>query len=188
MNNKNTLILVAGLMAMVFVAASVFAYYPLSITVYPTTPPVTFATGSNSNQNDLGPGNTITVSLGSNSTSASVTVHPTYQKTYYKDVLRITNSDSKAYNVYIRVDSAITSFPAGSTIQLKIYASGASRAGTPIATVPLTSTGTVSIGSLSGGGTWEVDVEVSIPEGSSLPSAATANLQLIYTPSSETPP
>ncbi|MCC6009918.1 MAG: hypothetical protein LM588_02855 [Fervidicoccaceae archaeon] len=183
MNNKNTLILVAGLMAMVFVAASVFAYYPLSITVSPTTPPVTFATGSNSNQNDLGPGNTITVSLGSNSASASVTVHPTYQKTYYKDVLRITNSDSKTYNVYIRVDTAIASFPAGSTILLKIYDSG-----TPIATVPLTSTGTVSIGSLSGGGAWEVDVEVYIPEGSSLPSSATANLQLIYTPSSETPP
>jgi hypothetical protein len=103
-------------------------------------------------------------------------------------VLRITNSDSKAYNVYIRVDTAITSFPAGSTILLKIYASGASRPGTPIATVPLTSTGTVSIDSLSGGGTWEVDVEVYIPEGYTLPSPATANLQLIYTPSSEMPP
>ncbi len=188
MNNKNTLILVAGLMAMVFVAASVFAYYPLNITVSPTTPPVTFATGSNSNQNDLGPGNTITVTLGSNYASASVTIHPTYQTTYYKDVLNITNSDSKAYNVYIRVDTAITSFPSGSTIQLKIYASNAIRPGTPIATVPLTSPGTVSIGSLGGGTYWEVDVEVYIPEGTTLPSSATANLHLIYTPSNETPP
>jgi hypothetical protein len=187
MNNKNTLILVAGLMAMVFVAASVFAYYPLSITVSPTTPPVKFAAGNNAGSNDLG-SYKISVSLGSNSTSASVLIHPTYQKTYYKDVLRITNSDSKAYNIYIRVDTAITSFPAGSTILLKIYASGASRPGTPIATVPLTSTGTVSIGSLSSGGTWEVDVEVTIPEGSPLPSSATASLELIYTPSSETPP
>jgi hypothetical protein len=188
MNNKNTLILVAGLMAMVFVAASVFAYYPLSITVSPTTPPVTFAAGSNAGNDDLVSGNTITVSLGDNYASASVTVHPTYQRTYYKDVLRITNSDSKAYNVHIKVETAITTFPLGSTIQLKIYASGASRAGTPIATVDLISTGTVSIGSLSSGGTWEVDVEVIIPEGSPLPSPATANLQLIYTPSSETPP
>jgi hypothetical protein len=188
MNNKNTLILVAGLMAMVFVAASVFAYYPLSITVSPITPPVVFDEGSNSNQDDLGYGNTITVSLGSNNASASVTVHPTYQRTYYMDVLRITNSDSRAYNVYIRVETAITGFPAGSTIQLKIYASGASRAGTPIATVSLTSPGTVSIGSLDAGRTWEVDVEVYIPEGHTLPSPATANLRLIYTPSSETPP
>jgi hypothetical protein len=188
MNNKNTLILVAGLMAMVFVAASVFAYYPLSITVSPVEPPVKFVAGNNSNQTDLGPGNTITVILGSNNASASVIIHPTYQKTYYKDVLNITNvDDSKAYNVYIRVNTTITGL-AGSTISLKIYDSGASRPGTPIATVDLTSTGTVSIGSLSGGGTWEVDVEVYIPEGSPLPSAATANLQLIYTPSSEKPP
>jgi len=91
---------------MVFVAASVFAYYPLSIMVSPTTPPVTFAAGNNAGSNYLGPGNTITVSLGSNSTSASVTIHTTYQKTYYKDVLRITNSDSKAYNIYLSLSQA----------------------------------------------------------------------------------
>jgi hypothetical protein len=184
MNNKNTLILVAGLMAMVFVAASVFAYYPLNITVSPTTPPVTFATGSNSNQDDLGPGNTITVSLGSNYASASVTVHPTYQTTYYMDVLRITNSDSKAYNVTIRVVEEISSF----SIKLKIYTRGTSGSRTLIGTVDLTYTHDENIGILSSVGTWEVDIEVSIPEGSPLPSPATAKLQLIYTPSSETPP
>jgi len=186
MNNKNTLILVAGLMAMVFVAASVFAYYPLSITVSPTTPPVKFITGDNSNKPDLN--NTITVNTYGDGTHAEVTVHPTYQKTYYKDVLRITNNGSKAYNVYIRVDTAITSDISGLTIQLKIYASGASRPGTPIKTVPLNSTSDVNIGSLNGGDTWEVDIEVYIPEGTTLPSSAKAELYLIYTPSNEKPP
>ena len=193
MNNKNTLILVAGLMAMVFVAASVFAYYPLSITVSPVEPPVKFVRGDNAGHDDLGKdenGNSYTIDVKTYyDTRAEVTIHPTYQKTYYKDVLEITNSDSKAYNVYIRVNTTITGFPAGSTIQLKIYASDASRSeDEPIKTVSLTSPGLVSIGSLSGGDTWEVDVDVYIPEGSTLPSAATANLQLIYTPSSERPP
>ena len=192
MNNKNTLILVAGLMAMVFVAASVFAYYPLSITVSLIEPPVKFITGSNSNQDDLGSDNfgqsyTITVNLGSNNTSASVTIHPTYQKTYYKDVLRINNSDSKAYNVSIRVES-MKGFPAGSYIKLKIYNSGASRAVEPIKTVSLTPTDTVNIGMLNRESTWEVDIEVYIPEGTTLPLSATASLQLIYTPSNEKPP
>jgi len=176
-------------MAMAFVAASVFAYYPLYITVSPVPPPIRFASGSNSNQSDLG-NNDIVVQLGANSTSASVTIHPTYQTTYYKDVLRIRNFDTKAYNVYLRVYKAIETFQPGSGIWLGIYSSGANRTITlPIATVDLLSTGTTYIGSLPGGGTWwEVDLEVYILEGSSLPSSDVAELELIYTPSSERPP
>ena len=190
MNNKNSYILtlVIGLMAMAFIAASVFAYYPLSITVSPVQPPIVFALGSNSNKPDLGSDKFITVLPGDNSTSASVTIHPTYQTTYYKDVLRIRNVDTKAYSVYLRVETPITNFPSGSVVNLTIYSSGADRATPPIANVSLLSTGTTYIESLSGGGTWEVDVKVYIPEGSSWPSSATARLLLIYTPSGETPP
>jgi hypothetical protein len=193
MNNKNTLILVAGLMAMVFVAASVFAYYPLSITVSPVNPPVKFVAGNNSNQTDLGPGNTIAVILGSNSASASVTIHPTYQTTYYKDVLKInhTDVDSKEYNVTIRVNSYTSDLPPGSYILLKIFDE---QSGHLIKEVNLTSlSSSISnmdkIGDLDDGETWRVDIVVYIPEGSPISTtSATVDMELIYTPSSETPP
>ena len=189
MNNKNALLpLVVWLMALAFVAAGVFVYYPLSVTVSPVEPPIVFGSGSNANKPDLGGSNTITVHLGPKNTSVAITIHPTYNITYFKNVTIISNTDSKAYNVYLRVVQAITGFPSGSVIELRIYEKGAGRPGQPIGTVNLSSTGTTSIGELSSGGTWEVDVKVHIPEGSSLPSSATAYLELIYTPSSETPP
>jgi len=193
-NNKNALLpLVVWLMALAFVAASVFVYYPLSVAVSPVEPPIVFEEGSNAGQYDLwnkttGESNTIEVVIGANFTSASVTIHPTYQTTYYKDVLWISNYDTKAYNVYLRVETPITTFPSGSDIKLRIYSRGANRADPPIATVSLLSADTTPIGSLPSSGTWEVDVKVYIPEGSSLPSSATAGLRLIYTPSSEMPP
>ena len=190
MNNKNALLpLVVWLMALAFVAASVFVYYPLIVEVSPVRPPIVFGSGSNAGQPDLGPANTITVQLGSNKTSAAITIHPTYNTTYYKNVTIINNTDTKAYNVSLRVLQAITNFPPGSAIELRIYEGGANRTtDSPIATVDLLSTGTTYIGSLSGGRTWEVDVKVYIPQGSSLPSSATARLHLIYTPSDERPP
>jgi len=191
MNNKNTLILVAGLMVMVFVAASVFAYYPLSITVSPVEPPVKFVAGKNANQYDLNKDeNGISYKIDVKTyydTRAEVTIHPTYQKTYYKDVLNITNvDDSKGYNVYIRVNSYNINLPSGSYISLNIY----DEQGYNFNTVNLTSSNQdmIKIGYLDRGMTWRVDIEVYIPEGSPLPSAAIANLQLIYTPSNETPP
>ena len=57
--------------------ASVFVYYPATITVSPVIPPVVFATGSNAGQPDLGYGNTIQVITGSNGTKLDVTIHPT---------------------------------------------------------------------------------------------------------------
>ena len=188
MNNKNALLpLVVWLMALAFVAASVFVYYPLSVTVSPVEPPIVFGLGSNANQSDLC-GYNITVELGPKNTSAAITIHPTYETTYYKNVTIISNTDTRAYNVSLRVVQAIN-FPPGSILELRIYAGGANRSAVrPIATVNLTLMYTKYIGELSSSGRWEVDVRVHIPQGSSWPSSATAYLELIYTPSSERPP
>ncbi|MEM1843442.1 MAG: hypothetical protein QXD75_02835, partial [Desulfurococcaceae archaeon] len=98
---RHALVLALALLAMTATLASVFAYYPLTITVSPTEPGVVFERGSNADQPDIGAGNTITVTIGANKTSASLTIHPTYQENYYKDVLRINNTDDNAMNVYI---------------------------------------------------------------------------------------
>jgi len=57
-----------------------------------------------------------------------------------------------------------------------------------VASVNLLSGGTTSIGSLGPGSAWEVDIRIYIPEDTSVPGPTTAQVLLIYTPSSETPP
>lgn len=175
--------------------ASVFAYYPMTMNVAPVAPPVQFQFGSNANQQDLGSGNTIGVTLGDNYVSASITIHPTRQTTYYKDVLKIKNTDNKAYSVYIRIVEAAYLGLAGSEAKICIFKTGPrgmtghpKPSPTGVTCYDLTTTGTHSLGSLSAGGTWEVDFYVYIPEGGTLPSQTTANLYLIYSPSAESPP
>jgi len=184
--------------------ASVFTYYPVTVNISPVAPPVNFTAGSNAGQPDLGAGNTIGVSLGPSGASATITIHPTFQTTYYKNITLIKNWESgagaKAYKVYIKVVSQ-ASLPSGSTAKIYIYSQGATRSltgfpnpapdsGTYVASVSLLSTGTTPtfIGTLNAGSAWEVDVLVYIPESSTTPGSTTAQIQLIYTPSGEEPP
>jgi len=180
--------------------ASVFTYYPVTVSISPVPPPVNFTTGSNAGRPDLGAGNTISVSFGASGASATITIHPTFQTTYYKNITLIKNwepsSGGKAYNVYIKVVSPASPSTV-SQAELYIYNKGATRSltgfpnpapsGTYVANVSLLSTGTTYIGSLNAGSAWAVDVLVYIPEGTT-PSSTTAQIQLIYTPSGETPP
>ena len=181
------------------VFASVFVYYPASITVSPVSPPVVFATGTNANQPDLGYGNTITVSTGSNGAKLDVTIHPTYQVTYYKNIAKIVNNDQQTYYVYLRVQSPATELPSGSQLILYIYNANAGRSlsGYPqptpsgyVASLDLTTSGSTSQITLNSGSSVELDVYVYIPEGATLPSSpVTAQLLLVYTLSSgESPP
>lgn len=201
--NKNLLLVTTILLAVAFIAASVFAYYPLQLAVQPTAPPIVFAAGTNANQPDLGSGNTISVTVGQNSTSATITIHPTYHTTYYKNVTIIKNTDNKAYNVWLVLDQVANTLPSGSKVYLVVYSKGATRdlsAGYPepgapsgaVKVIDLTATGTnspVSIGSLASGSTWEIDFMVYIPEGASIRSAsATFSMHIAYTAGSETPP
>jgi len=153
---------------------------------------VTFKLGSNANQPDLQSPNTIDVSIGANKTSVSLTVHPTYQTVYYKNISLIANNDAKAYNMAIKVDTPISGLPSGSVAKAYIYAAGATRtlSGSPpaprsgyIAVVDLTTSGLTTIGSLSSGSDYEIDIYTYIPEGTTLPSSpTTAQLYLVYSP------
>jgi len=181
MRNTKALLALVALAAAASVAfASVFVYYPVSVSVSPVAPPIIFENGSNANQPDLA-GNTISVAIGANQTSVAITVHPTYQITYYKNITIINNTDTaNAYYVTIRVNTALPATYAGSELIIQT-ATG------PVA-VNLTATGDTVIGQIPAGGSWEVDLKFVIPEGAPLPAAATASIQLIYSNSAETPP
>ncbi|MEM1679511.1 MAG: hypothetical protein QXD20_09820 [Ignisphaera sp.] len=177
---------VAVALAMVAVA-SVFAYYPLTLQAVPTAPGVVFEPGSNAGQPDIGAGNTITVTIGANKTSASITIHPTYQENYYKDVLRINNTDDNAMYVYIVFTSVVNNLPAGSIVKLFVY-EGATRVRELDITNPAVNQ-PISIGQLGAGRVWQLDVYVYIPEGTVIAGRSyTASAKLVYTPSTETPP
>lgn len=181
MRGVKALVALLAISAVASVAfASVFVYYPVSVAVSPVAPPVIFASGSNANQSDLG-GNTISVILGANLTSVSITVHPTYQITYYKNVTVIKNNDTvNAYYVTIRVNTALPATYAGSELIVQTA--------TGSVAVNLTATGDTYIGQIPAGGNWSVDLLFDIPEGAPLPAPATASIQLIYSTSTETPP
>lgn len=171
----------------VVVFASVFVYYPLTVTATPTQPSVVFQSGSNAGQPDIGQGKTISVNIGANSTSASITIHPTYQENYYKNVTLIVNNDSKAYNVYIVFTNVNNNLPAGNVVKLFVY-SGNTLVNEINITSPSINT-SISIGSLPAGSKWELDFYVYIPEGTNINGTSySATAKLVFTPSSETPP
>ena len=200
-------LLIAVVISIAF--ASVFVYYPMTVTVSAVSPPIKIGYGDNSNQKDLEDGNTILVSIGSNNASLSITIHPTYGVSYYKNISIITNmepSGGKAYYIYIRVVNPIN-LPTGSgsavsgtstkgVAKLYIYNKNAQRSlsGFPtpspgnVNVVELTTSGTIPIGSLGAGQGYEIDLYIYIPEGADLPSEQTVQLYLIYTPSGEQPP
>jgi len=192
---KKLYLLIALAAAVAAVNASVFVYYPLSITLQPSKPAVYFVPGSNANQNDIMygvDGNRIVVTVDSAGAEARITVHPTYQRTYYKEVLNITNQDSQAYYVWLIIDDPIT--VGGNLTSAKLYVKNAS--GTTVNLVNLSQTGSVLIGQIPGGASWRIDLEFNItgygsqgsPNAAPILSDTSASLRLVYTPSNETPP
>ena len=193
-------LLIAVVISIAF--ASVFVYYPMEVTLQPVQPPVYFETGSNADAYDLGrsdtTSNTISVSIGSNKASLTITVHPTYQVTYYKNVSIVYNNDGKSYKVCFRVNTPLSDLPSGSKVYLYIYSQGGTRSlsGNPptpssyLAQIDLISTGTTCVGTLDSDNFYEMDLYIYIPEGASgiTSTTYTAEIHLIYTPSSETPP
>jgi len=200
-------LLIAVVISIAF--ASVFVYYPMAVTLQPAQPPVYFETGSNAGAYDLGgsgtpyTSNIISVSIGSNATYLTITVHPTYQVTYYKNVSIVYNNDGKSYKVCFRVNTPLSNLPPNSKVYLYIYSQGGVRSlsGYPtptpsgyLAQIDLTSTGTTPcVGTLGSNKFYEMDLYIYIPEGYNVGMTSgttyTANLLLIYTPqTSETPP
>jgi hypothetical protein len=108
MNTKRKLIALLAIATLIsIVNASVFVYYPITLTISPQNPPVVFSSGSNAGGNDLW-GNTITVNTG-DGTSLTIEVHPTLQRNYYYDIAKIKNNDdSNTYYIKFRVTEPIT--------------------------------------------------------------------------------
>jgi hypothetical protein len=178
------LLAVAALVSIV--NASVFVYYPITVGLQPTQPPIIFSKGKNAGGQDLY-GNTIGVSMGNANTSLTITVHPTYQTNYYKNLTVIKNTDSSnSYYVAIRVN---TPFSNSKITEAKLLIFDSS--GTNIAVVDLKTTGTTSwLDPLSAGGKWFVDIKITISESGGSPDSApftsdSASLQLIYSPQNE---
>lgn len=183
--------IVASIIALLITSialASAFAYYPLTITATPQAPRVVFQTGSNANQPDLG-GKTIAVSIGANGTSASVTINPTYRETYYRNVLKLYNGDSRDMSVWIVFTYLSNTLPQGSIVRLFFYDVATNMKVKELDITSPTLNSPISIGSIAAGKTWQIDIYVNITEGISIVGASySANAKLVYTPSSETPP
>jgi len=183
--------------------SSVFVYYPIKATIQPVQPPVKLDYGKNANGNDLGStgsqSNKIEVSIGLNNANATITIHPTYEASYYENVTIIRNTDSKSYNVTLKVYyTNVSDLPSGSKALLYLFSKGATRslsgwpssnlapaAGSYLAVLDLTTTGsTDKVVPLSAYDFVEIDILVYIPEGSTMPtSPVTAKIYLVYTPS-----
>jgi len=192
---KRLYILVALAVALAIANASVFVYYTGTINISTVPPPIIFAEGSNARQPDLA-GNTIEVTISNANTTLSITVHPTYQTNYYKDLVRIVNQDTRAYNVYINVtDPLSVGGSVGGNLTSATLIVKDATTGTTITTIDLTTTGTIPIGQLSRGSQWRVDLQLvlnNVGTGTynQAPKItdASATIQLIYSPSTETPP
>ena len=175
--------------------SSVFVYYPIKATIQPVTDtPVKLGYGSNAGRPDLS--NTISVTIGSNNASAEITIHPTYQVSYYRNITIIKNTDNKAYKVMLNVSNPMDGLPMNSKAKLYVFSRGAGRgfSGWSIenlepsgyfAVLDLTTTGsTDKVVPLSAHDFVEIDILVYIPEGSTMPtSPVTAKIYLVYTPS-----
>ncbi|MEM0474174.1 MAG: hypothetical protein QXS11_02625 [Zestosphaera sp.] len=106
---RKVIILLAIATLISIVNASVFVYYPVTLTIRPQEPPVVFHEGTNAGKPDLR-GNKITVNIGNEGTSLEITVHPTLQKNYYYDIAKIVNQDNNdnVYYIKFRVTNPIT--------------------------------------------------------------------------------
>jgi hypothetical protein len=179
--------------------SSVFVYYPIEATIQPVQPPVKLDYGKNANGNDLGStdsqSNKIEVRIGLSNANATITIHPTYEASYYENVTIIRNTDIKSYTVTLKVYEAVSGLPSGSKALLYLFTNGTSRSlsgwpsknlepasGSYRAVLDLTQTNKTATVTLNGGSIVEVDILVYIPEGNSLPSPATAKIYLVYTP------
>jgi hypothetical protein len=181
--------------------SSVFVYYPITAQISPVSPPVILESGSNAGQSDLSGSNTIGVIIGDNKTSATITIHPTYQASYYENVIIIRNTDdSKSYRVTLKVYyTNVSNLPSGSKVLLYLFSQGATRSLSGWPSSNLASPGNLTYLDLmqtttsdpvtlsnsgSSGSIVEVDILVYIPEGYKIPtSPVTAKIYLSYTPS-----
>ena len=181
--------LVAAAAVAAMVSASVFVVYPVSGTLSFVSPPIVLNAGSNAGQADLG-GNTISVQIGDNQTSATITLHPTYETTYYYSILYVNNTDTvNSYYVKFKLSTSST-LSNGEQVTALIYDSN----GNLIDTVTIDSTTTSSWNTngwltLGAGSGFRIDFKIVYPEGQPLPGTQSFTLSIVYSnQNAENPP
>lgn len=179
------LLFIAASLVAVLVAtmayASIVVIYPLNISVSEVQAPVVFQGGANANQTGLG--GTMTVLIGGNQTSASVSFQVTYQTNYIHDLLRVVNNGGTPYYVAIRVDTPLSSTTGVVALAQLLLDIG--NDGTTDETVDLTTTGTSTELTLPAGGVMALHFRVVLTEGARLDTAPlTVGLSLLYSPQS----
>jgi len=189
-NQKRTLATLAALaITLAIVNASVFVYYPIKVSLSPVAPPIIFSEGSNANKDDLR-GNNIEVSITEANTNLTITVHPTYQTTYYKNISVIRNLDiSNNYHVYIKV---VDTMSRGNLTSAYLIIN---KSKNNLVSVDLTSQKTEYIGLLNANSKWSVNLNIILTNFGTAtynqpPKVGdpTAEIQLIYSKTDETPP
>jgi len=186
-NDHKMLILILVSMLTSFAYASIFTYNPLTTNISPVAPPIIFKYGGNTGKADLR-GTTITANIGNANTSLTLTLHPTYQKVYYKDIAKINNTDSNAYYIMLKVTNPLTN---SKIVSAKLYLYEGT---TKKLEVNLLATGSTSWVLINGKAEWRIDVEIEISEtGGSYDTppftSDSATLNLIYsTQNVESPP
>ncbi len=177
------LLVIAAVASVAF--ASVFVYYPSYSFAYYQEPPVVWSAGTNTNETDLG-NQKILVLTGPNATELNITVHPTYEYTYYKNITIIQNNDaSNGYYIAIRIVTAanITNAASAAFVKMILYND------TSKEVIDLDSTGTTPWYYIPSGSHVNVDLEYYLPSGVTLPKVVTFQVYLIYSPTnSEAPP
>ncbi|MCX8196070.1 MAG: hypothetical protein N3F67_03210 [Acidilobaceae archaeon] len=126
-------VLLAGVLVLTTIAvallgqATVYSYRSMTgSAIVAAQSPMRFEPGSNAGRPDVG-GYPIGVTINAEGDRATVTIRPTYQTNWYRDVLRISNFDSAARQTCIYVQSPAALRP-GDRAELFVFPSGAARA------------------------------------------------------------
>jgi len=176
-NHTKELVVLTILLAVAVsvVNAAVFVYQPLSITAKWNGPLVRFDGGTNAGNDDLG-GETIEVTISSDGTEASITVHPCRRgRTYYKDILRVVNDRDEAVYVGFSVD---TPFDDSAIIVAQLIVKNATT-GVTIDTIDLKAGGTTWVPWTLGSGN-ELRIDLRFEINSDEIGSDDASLSLIY--------
>ncbi len=172
------------LVAVPLAYAGVIVSYPINGTVNYVTPTIVFAGGSNANQTGLG-GNTISVTIGANNTSATFSIHITYQTVEYHDILVIKNTDT--------VNAYWIGFSSTNTLPAQVYNATliiTDDSGAKIASYNLLTGGWSGwLFQIPGNTTYHINLIFKMSEGQKLPTtAASISLKLYWSNSNtETP-
>ena len=168
--------------------AGVLVIYTVNVSVEEVAPPIIFEPGANAGKPGLPSTNTITVSLGSNSTSATVSLQVTYGEVYIVDVLNIVNPTAPSgpsgdsYLVKLCADTAISSGVIN-TAEAKVYVGN-----NLVGTLDLRSIGCTGEFSLNDGDTATITFYFKLLEGNALDSIRlSVRLSLHYSPGTYVP-